>query len=72
MTKGTEVKYIQIERGPFTNLTDVPTTYSGEANKFVVVSSGSNGLVFITSAKITVGTSAPASPNVGDLWVDTN
>ncbi len=24
------------------------------------------------TTKITVGTTAPSSPNVGDLWVDTN
>lgn len=27
---------------------------------------------FVGLAKITVGTSQPGSPGVGDLWVDTN
>lgn len=25
-----------------------------------------------TSVKVTVGTTAPASPTTGDLWIDTN
>lgn len=46
MTKGTEVKYIQVEKEPFTNLSDVPTSYVGQANKTVIVASGEGGLTF--------------------------
>lgn len=44
--KGTEVKYVQVEKEPFTNLSDVPTSYAGQAGKTVIVASGESGLVF--------------------------
>jgi hypothetical protein len=32
----------------------------------------SDGTIWMTHVEITVGTTAPSNPAVGDLWVDTN
>jgi hypothetical protein len=42
------------------------TLYSGLA------ASKLDATAFVGLAKITVGTSTPGSPSVGDLWIDTN
>lgn len=39
---------------------------------FSSATAGSDYLAFSGTAKITVGTTAPASPSTGDLWIDTN
>jgi len=46
------------------NLSDVASAATARTNLSVPQSSG--------FTKITVGTTAPASPAVGDIWIDTN
>jgi len=54
----------------FTDLKDVPSLYTGQNNKLVKVQSGETGLEF--GVRLTVGSTAPSNPSVGDLWVDTS
>lgn len=46
----------------------------GSSGQIMTVSGGlpSWNTVLDGTAKITVGTTAPSSPNVGDIWIDTN
>ena len=46
------------------NLSDVANVSTARTNLSVPQASG--------FAKITVGTTAPTSPSVGDIWIDTN
>jgi hypothetical protein len=39
---------------------------------FTAAVAGTDYLAFSGTSKITVGTSAPTSPSVGDIWIDTN
>jgi len=57
-------------KGSFTQLSDVPHSYVGQANRLVKVKSDETGLDF--HVRLTVGTVAPVNPSIGDLWVDTN
>ncbi len=43
-----------------------------QSNFATVTQTDANTITIGTTYNITVGTSAPASPNIGDLWVDTN
>jgi hypothetical protein len=59
------------------------TTINGDAVQTAANKNVNNGIAGLDSGgkiawaqfpgpKITVGTSAPSLPNVGDIWVDTN
>jgi hypothetical protein len=39
---------------------------------FTSATAGTDYLAFSGTAKISVGTSAPSSPSIGDIWIDTN
>jgi len=54
----------------FLQLIDTPASFSGQANRLLEVNSTEDAVVF--GLKITVGTTQPSNPSVGDLWVDTN
>ena len=54
----------------FTDLKDVPSSYTGNHDRLVKVKSNEEGLDF--TVRLSVGTVAPSNPSIGDLWVDTN
>lgn len=53
---------------------DVPIVQGGANKKAAstLFTTMVQGVIFDGLAKITVGTSTPGSPTVGDLWIDTN
>jgi hypothetical protein len=48
------------------------TTHIGDTNNPHSTSKAQIGLSRVNNVSITVGTTAPSNPQVGDLWVDTN
>ena len=54
-----------------TNLPVTPTN-ANDASSKSYTDTKLPGTAFSGTSKITVGTSAPSSPSVGDIWVDTN
>lgn len=56
----------------FLGLTDTPDAYTGQGSKLVAVTSGAAGLEFVDAPdEIVQGSTAPASPGDGTLWLDT-
>ena len=52
----------------FTDLNDVPNSYTGQRDKLVKVRTDEAGLDF--AMRLTVSATEPSDPEVGDLWVD--
>jgi hypothetical protein len=59
---------VRVDEGFDLYVTDMTGAVAHNLNAKLALS----GLGSIASRNITIGTTAPASPAVGDIWVDTN
>lgn len=61
---------VNVGASKFTQLTDVPQTYAGQADRLLTAKTDETGLKF--GMKITISDTAPSDPQLNDLWIDTS